>query len=243
MFDKLKGQNKYVKEFLDFDLAVLFTVSIFVNNLGSLIANYPNMGIKPLDISFLLLDKLNETNYFVEGNQKVKLKLQELYDLLLKNLVTNKAITIEEILKFYQTALLPKSNSAQTSNATGSTTYEFKKPLLDETQDFINFTFQNLLRIIDVTQLSPKEIISFSGLVYPFIFKTASSTVKSNREHGIPMLLFLTKKMAKYDEEGVALSKTIVTSAELKSGLEKVQADSLVQNYSAQLNSIIRYNL
>jgi hypothetical protein len=75
MFDKLKGQNKYVKEFLDFDLAVLFTVSIFVNNLGSLIANYPNMGIKPLDISFLLLDKLNETNYFVEGNQKVKLKL------------------------------------------------------------------------------------------------------------------------------------------------------------------------
>jgi hypothetical protein len=57
------------------------------------------------------------------------------------------------------------------------------------------------------------------------------------------MLLFLTKKMAKYDEEGVALSKTIVTSAELKSGLEKVQADSLVQNYSAQLNSIIRYNL
>jgi hypothetical protein len=59
-----------------------------------------------------------------------------------------------------------------------------------------------LLRIIDITLLSPKEILSFSGLVYPFIFKTASSAIKSNREHGIPMLLFITKKMSKYDETG-----------------------------------------
>lgn len=202
MFDKLKSKNKYVKEFLDLDLAVLNTISIFVNNLGSLISNNPDLGLKPLDISFLLLDKLNDTNYFVDGNLKVKLKLQELYDLLLKNLVTNKAITIEEILKFYQTTLLPQSSSASAPNAAVSSSYKFGKPLLDETQDFINFTFQNLLRIIDITQLSAKEILSFSGLVYPFIFKTASSTIKSNREHGIPMLLFLTKKMAKYDEEG-----------------------------------------
>jgi hypothetical protein len=75
MFNKLKARVKRVIEFLDYDLAELSTVSIFVNNLGSLIAGSPDLRIKPFDISFLLLNKLNEINYYVNGSREVKLKL------------------------------------------------------------------------------------------------------------------------------------------------------------------------
>lgn len=214
--------NMKVDNFIDFDLLKVEVIQGFSTKLNLI-------NSEPLDLSFLLLDMLNCLNYNLEISSELTKRVQQLYSQLLGQQISQNAITLEEILHFYKSTLLPGNQNSSNSGETSK--FRFTKPVLSLTQKFINSTFEGLLKNIDVGPLSSQEILSFSGLVYPFIIKMASSSSKSHREYGIPMLLYITKKMIAYNEEGLPLSK------------HQEAHDSLVQNYSAQLQAIIRDNL
>lgn len=217
ILSKLKPRLKKINDFPDFALIELDAVEAFVENM-------PNLNIAPLDLSFMLLDRLNELNYQPGTPNGLISRIQELYLQLLRTQIDHNAITLEEILHFYKGTLLPGASNVESR-------FQFSRSVLEQTQAYINSTFEGLLRNIDVGPLSPEEILGFSGLVYPFIFKMASGVSKSHRDHGVPMLLYITKKMVLYNEEGYLLAK------------KDQEHLSLVQNYSAQLQAILRYNL
>lgn len=258
--DDKPSKKCYLK---DTEIAELETCELFINTVE-------NIDISPLELSFLLLHKLNNLNYQLSLGNEIKDKLKILYQRLQKILIANKKISIEEILYFYQSALVPnqgtsgggggrnddskfgggneiggdsggikpqkssggqKGLSKDVSNKDPDNIYKFSKPIVIETQDFINNTFEKLLRKIDVNPLSSSEIIEYSNSVYPFIFRIASSSTKSYREHGIPMLLYVSKKLIKFSEKGEYLDTKFT------------DGQSLVQNFSPQIQAILKYNL
>lgn len=67
--------------------------------------------------------------------------------------------------------------------------------------------------------------------MFPFIFRTASSSAKSNREHSIPMLLNVIKKMIHFDESGKQITD------------KNSETSSVVANFSGQIQANLRFNL
>jgi hypothetical protein len=222
-----------------------------------LIHSLHRINITGLEISFIILNNLNNLNYQLLCAEEVKTYLKNTYQSTLKKLLDNNDVKMEEILYFYQTALSPtnhafselnlqklqEAEATKGQNAQATTTFIFNRPILAETQDFINFTFENLLKNINISRFQPQEIVEFSNIVFPFIFRTASSSAKSNREHSIPMLLNTMQKMIHIDEKGEQISKKDPTLNVQAGGSRTNTAHlSIVNNFAGQIQAILRFN-
>ena len=137
-----------------------------------LIHSLHRINITGLEISFIILNNLNNLNYQLLCSEEVKTYLKNTYQNTLKSLVDNNNVKMEEILFFYQSALSPTNHDfaetqskydifyirrdEETANhASNGPMFKFNRPILSDTQDFINYTFENLLKNIIINKFQP----------------------------------------------------------------------------------------
>lgn len=75
-----------------------------------LINSLDRIKITGLEISFILLNNLNNLNYQLTCAEEIKQYLRTTYQNTLKQLVDSNNVEMEQILYFYQNALNPSNN-------------------------------------------------------------------------------------------------------------------------------------
>lgn len=107
---KLKKENNLKKSFFrESEIADMDTAELLINSLD-------RIKITGLEISFILLNNLNNLNYQILCGEETKQHLKLTYQRTLKQLVDSNNVGMEEILYFYQNALNPSNNSENEAN-------------------------------------------------------------------------------------------------------------------------------
>ncbi len=102
---KLKKENGLKKSFFrESEIADMDAAELLIHSLH-------RIKITGLEISFIILNNLNNLNYQLLCSEEVKTYLKNTYQNTLKSLVDNNNVKMEEILFFYQSALSPTNHA------------------------------------------------------------------------------------------------------------------------------------
>lgn len=90
--------------FRESEIADMDTAELLVDSLH-------RIKVTGLEISFIILNNLNNLNYQLISSDQVKTYIKSTYQSTLNKLVDSNNVKMEEILFFYQNALSPTNNA------------------------------------------------------------------------------------------------------------------------------------
>jgi len=91
---------------------------------------------------------------------------------------------------------------------------------------------ENLLQYTNVQTFKAKDVVNFTALIIPFVFKVASSPFEETKEMGMKIFHHLLSKLLNFSETGEDLNTMV-----------EGEKTPLMLQYGAQIDSLIRFNI